>query len=248
MIYFFDDFESLAKEHNTEKAMDILTEQNRNKVLSFTHTEQKLLSLAGRLLLQKVIGKQPLDFSDTGKPTIAATETAKQLGAAGVPAAAEPQTFFNISHCKMCAVLIVAHSECGIDIESVDRKIGQAVYEKIFDAATMPKTPAEAIAFWTLKESFAKATGAGLSADFRKITKDTIAQCGYFCKTAIHKTPCAEYVFSYCVKTAEIADETVATTDSFAVAKTDGFCVEQKYVTLSVEDLLAITGTMDDAQ
>ncbi|GMO12515.1 MAG: hypothetical protein Ta2A_22360 [Treponemataceae bacterium] len=243
MIYFFDDFESLAKEQNTEKAMDILTEQNRNKVLSFTHTEQKLLSLAGRLLLQKVIGKQPLDFSDTGKPTIAENETAKQLGGAGEPAAAVPQTFFNISHCKMCAALIASHSECGIDIESVDRnigrktdrKIGQAVYEKIFDAATMPKTPAEAIAFWTLKESFAKATGAGLSADFRKITKDTITQCGYLCKTATHKTPFAEYVFSYCVKTAEIA-------------KIEGFCAEQKYVTLSVEDLLAMTGTMDDAR
>ncbi len=76
--------------------------------------------------------------------------------------------FFNISHCHELAVCTVGNTELGIDVENI-RKYSPRVVNKVFSESEknfLEKTENKNEAFfriWTLKESFVKALGIGIS-------------------------------------------------------------------------------------
>ncbi len=81
-----------------------------------------------------------------------------------------PQIYFNISHCNGAAVCIIAEYEIGIDIEG-KRRVTQALVQKAlterekkdFSCYQAEDVEMGFLQYWTLKESFIKAIGRGLS-------------------------------------------------------------------------------------
>lgn len=97
------------------------------------------------------------------------------FGECGKPELADhPGIFFNISHGMGIAASIAADVECGIDCEKV-REFRPNVLKRAFTEAErqmIEEAPAEKrdllfFQLWTLKESYIKATGKGLSQSMR---------------------------------------------------------------------------------
>lgn len=82
--------------------------------------------------------------------------------------------YFNISHAGYMVVCAVAQTELGVDIEAV-RPIKSRMPERVLTElerdwlARREDKEDSFIRLWTLKESYVKATGEGLSKDFREI-------------------------------------------------------------------------------
>ncbi len=79
-----------------------------------------------------------------------------------------PEIRFNLSHSGGLAVCLLSERECGVDVEFI-RKIRPAVVRKVFTLEEQrflqtAEFPEEAFtALWTLKESYVKAIGKGIS-------------------------------------------------------------------------------------
>ncbi len=87
-----------------------------------------------------------------------------------------PEVFYNLSHADGITACIVSDSECGIDCEPI-REYRPGVMKRAFtDAeqemiAEAPESERDTLFFqlWTLKESYIKAVGMGLSYPMRDI-------------------------------------------------------------------------------
>ena len=96
----------------------------------------------------------PINKNDMGKPSLAEY----------------PHIHFNLSHAKGISACIVSGSECGIDCEQV-RKCSQGVMRRAFtesERALVESLPEDQhdlmfTRLWTLKESYVKAIGIGVS-------------------------------------------------------------------------------------
>ena len=96
----------------------------------------------------------PMNKNDMGKPSLAEY----------------PHIHFNLSHAKGISACIVSGSECGIDCEQV-RKCSQGVMRRAFtesERALVESLPEDQhdlmfTRLWTLKESYVKAIGIGVS-------------------------------------------------------------------------------------
>lgn len=101
--------------------------------------------------LGKEISENDILMSEKGKPYIDGSKI-----------------FFNISHCDGLAVCVLSDKPVGVDCESV-RKASTAVMKKCFgsiEADYVYSSEDKNIAFtriWTLKESYVKMTGDGVS-------------------------------------------------------------------------------------
>ena len=105
-------------------------------------------------MAEGVLGAAPSDFDRLpgGKPVLPA----------------RPGVHFSLSHCAGLAVCFVAQTTCGVDAEPV-RPLRPRVLRRAFtpeEQRLIAQSPAPDETFfrlWTLKESFIKATGEGLS-------------------------------------------------------------------------------------
>lgn len=87
-----------------------------------------------------------------------------------------PQIHFNISHCDGMAACVTAEHEVGIDVEG-RRRIRQALVNKVLtenERIELQKCGTDEfemgfLRYWTLKESFIKAIGRGLSFPLKDI-------------------------------------------------------------------------------
>ncbi len=96
-----------------------------------------------------------------------------EKGIHGKPYFIEGGPYFNISHTKGIAVCALGEIEVGIDVEQI-RGISESMEKRVLSKEEREwvsgKEREEAfIRLWTLKESYVKATGEGLSKDFREI-------------------------------------------------------------------------------
>ncbi len=117
-----------------------------------------------------------------------------------------PDIYFNLSHCTGLAVCLLSAHECGVDAESV-RKLRPAVIRRVFspdeqillhEAAEPDKTFTK---IWTLKESYVKAVGRGISYPMQNVCfqfrNDKI-----FCNqqhTDFYQTEYENYQISVCI-------------------------------------------------
>lgn len=124
----------------------------------FTETEKQAGHQSAHRLLHRVLAKEfgifspELRFYDHGKPFLANTQT----------------IHFNLSHCNGLAVCAVGGAPLGVDAEEI-RPFRQNVMRRAFspaetDAVLKSDAPDEMFfRLWTLKESFVKAIGIGIS-------------------------------------------------------------------------------------
>lgn len=158
-IYFMDT-RILEDDRCFSKYYGRLSETRRNKTDAYLFRKDKNLSLGAGMLLDQGLSEYGLkensilvQYGENGKPWLPE----------------HPQIHFNLSHSGHMALAVFAETEVGCDVERVQRA-ELALAEKLFCPGEYEyvagKTGQEQdLAFcrlWTLKESFAKATGLGL--------------------------------------------------------------------------------------
>ena len=180
------------------KLLDYISEERKQQIEKYKHTDSKLCSLYAALLTRMVLCKEihcsndELVFSKTqkGKPILTS----------------HPDWKFNFSHSGQMILLgIEKHQEIGIDIEK-PRKYSESVVKKCLHPSELalfqqlPDTHKETafFEFWTQKEAFSKQVGKGLSLSFETINttdKSTKEQLyhwqykEYICSVSAKKLP-----------------------------------------------------------
>jgi 4'-phosphopantetheinyl transferase len=133
------------------------------------HLKSKLQTVSGELLARYAVGQflnKPdqhieLLFGENGKPHIGNL----------------PDVHFNISHSGNYVVCAVAHTEVGIDVERI-REVNLRIAERFFSPSEIDDLMAYEkdsrmqyfITLWTIKESFLKAIGRGLTQHLNSFT------------------------------------------------------------------------------
>lgn len=87
-----------------------------------------------------------------------------------------PDICFSISHCDSIALCILSETEVGIDAEAVGRICKENVWRRVLsdeEYEALVNVDGEAdkefLKYWTLKESYGKAIGKGLSYNYKTV-------------------------------------------------------------------------------
>lgn len=146
-----------------------LPEAGKLRVKDRLNITSKLQTVAGELLARYSVGKY------LGKPD---QEISMVFGEKGKPHIGNlTDLHFNISHSGYYVVCAVATKELGIDVERI-RKVNLRIAERFFSASEIHDLMAcdEAdrmhyfITLWTIKESYLKAIGRGLTQHLNSFT------------------------------------------------------------------------------
>ena len=208
MVYVAN-IQSLADEKVFREQYACVSEYRQRKVDKMKHPEDKRRSLGAGLLLQKALSDFGIDektvsfeTNKNGKPHIL-------LGGKGTGA---ENLHFNLSHSGDYAMCIIGDSPVGCDVERV-RKIDLKLADRFFafseieQVQSQPDYEAQVNAFfrlWTLKESYIKAEGQGLSMglntfsvqpDSNKIIRDNVEVACSLYEFDVDKS----YKFSACL-------------------------------------------------
>lgn len=112
---------------------------------------------------------------------------------------------FNLTHCRGLAACAVGQIECGVDAEPLGREPGAALRRVCAPAERLfvESAPDPGFAFfrlWTLKESFVKAIGTGLSYPLQDAAFTPEGDGLRFCLTgfAFRQLVTAEHIISVC--------------------------------------------------
>ncbi len=150
---------------NIDVALETVSRQRREHAMRYLNDNDRRLSLSAYMLLQRAlleeydIEEPPVfGFSDEGKPFL------KDY----------PDIHFSLSHCREAASCVVERKAVGIDIESLS-----SFSPDLLDVCMNEEERHEIIAsdnpaltfmgYWTMKESFLKLTGRGLSDDMKNV-------------------------------------------------------------------------------
>lgn len=121
--------------------------------------------------------------------------------------AGQPDVFFNITHCKGLVACVLASAPVGIDAEPI-RARRESVEKRVFTPQEQrwmreSKCPDELFfRLWTLKESFVKAVGAGISYGLERVPIRMEASGALVCAAADYtfeqRVLWGEYIVSVC--------------------------------------------------
>jgi len=150
-----------------EAARPILTDDEWNRCQRFAYAEGLRERLAARFMVRSVLSYYAL---------VHARDWRFVANAHGRPEVAEPHDSrhlrFNLSHADGVVTLVVsAHYDVGVDVERLGRRARLAIADRFFARSEVSalrdlperEQPRRFLEYWTLKESYIKARGAGLS-------------------------------------------------------------------------------------
>lgn len=148
-----------------QKYTVLLPEWKKQELDRFRYKEDKARGAGGYLLLCRA-------WEETGHHGIFHISSREY----GKPFIVEDAAFnYNISHSGDYAVLLTAKDEAGVDIEKI-RTTSQTVAERFFSETENNRIQAaenktlEFFTIWTIRESYIKARGTGLTDDFRSFS------------------------------------------------------------------------------
>lgn len=160
-----------------EGYLDLISIERKKRISKFYFTKDKVQSLFAEIILRYILYKRysfrndqiKLGYSDYGKPYIVT----------------HSNIHFNLSHSGSWVLCAVGDVPLGIDVEIIkdkDLDISGRIYTKEENDFLFAKPPEDRIntfyKFWTLKESYVKNVGKGLSIPFDsfsfQINKDEI--------------------------------------------------------------------------
>ena len=164
--YWFYDSPDLAEHQRTLAAL--LDEEEQRRYARFRFEKNRLRFLAGRAIVRTVLSSY---FQ------VAPKEWLFEYGSHGKPGIASPMTvpplYFSLTKTSgLVACAVSQTSLVGVDAEAIDRRIDLsgvagryfAPVEAAALSALPPRyRPGRFFAYWTLKESYVKARGVGLS-------------------------------------------------------------------------------------
>lgn len=159
------------RESGSEKSIldQLLPLESRDRLREKSNADNHDRSLLGELLARYSL-KRYKGIADVRKPFIIGSKGKPHLD--GIS-----DIHFNISHSGGMIVCAVASSSIGVDVEH-DRKINFRVAERFFssseinDLFSLPEADRQAYFFqlWTIKESFLKTIGSGLTRTLNSFT------------------------------------------------------------------------------
>lgn len=172
-----------------EKAYKSVSGERRRKADACKKEQDRYLSLGAGLLLDYALKKEGireyrLQSDARKKPAIIQAVWDPQCEKRG------EHICFNLSHSNERVMCVIANEQAGCDIEKI-RSIPQRVMREVlseteYENLRKKKTGADReslfFSYWTLKESYLKATGTGLIRDLTHIL-DEAEQNGYRFKT-----------------------------------------------------------------
>ena len=183
-----------------QKLYDILSDYRKKKIDKMKFENDKILSLGAGLLTKHVLNINSLNdkdikFINNGKPVI-------------------DNLFFNISHSKKYVICATADKAVGADIEEIS-EYNENIPKRFFsknECEYLSKQPEankskEFFRIWTIKESYIKMTGEGISCGLDSFwvdfTKDTeiyrnINNIPIKQECNIYEFPFKEYCCSIC--------------------------------------------------
>lgn len=163
ILYYFN-IRNIDK-HEVIHFRNMLSKNRLRQIDKFQLKEDYLRSLLSEVMLRKKVGEliginpQMLEIerNDYGKPFI------KNV----------PDIHFNISHSGEWVVCIISEKQCGVDIEKIgcyytdiaQKFFSESEYQLILQFSEEIKTE-RFYELWTLKESYVKFLGKGLSVPF----------------------------------------------------------------------------------
>lgn len=151
---------SLENSELYNKAYAGVCDDRRKKVDAFKLAKDRRLSLAAEVLLRHALKSAGYDGTPSGF----------KYGENGKPYLSGTDIHFNISHSGDFAVCAVSKAEVGCDIEKEEtpnlkvakRFFSADEYVDIIAESTLKRQRELFFRYWTLKESFVKATGLGM--------------------------------------------------------------------------------------
>ena len=148
----------LASPERYAAAYDAVSPARREKADRLRFEKDRRLSLGAELLLRHALRANGLCAAPT------------EYGAQGKPCFKDGGVFFNLSHSGEYVICALAPCEVGCDVEklapvnlNVARRFCRREYDDIFAQETAEEQSDLFFRYWTLKESFMKATGLGMS-------------------------------------------------------------------------------------
>ena len=176
MVYIDTHIDSV----DVEVALAGVSAQRREHILRYKREENQRQSLAAYVLLQRALREEygieeppVFVFDEHGKPFLEGY----------------PDIFFSLSHCREAAACVVGRTAVGIDVESLDH-YNKAVVERVMNddecrEIALSADPQTAfMRLWTMKESFLKMTGAGITTDLRNVLSQRAVECRF--ETSVH--------------------------------------------------------------
>lgn len=186
-VYIYDEIDQFTDEL-LEKLLSVMPAERRNKAMAFKRQIDRKLSALAWLVLSTAIKNvynievPPIAISAKGKPHFPS----------------RPDIFFNMSHCKKAVACVVSPEPVGIDVEVC--KYREGVAKAVFSNEQMERirqgnADIEFARLWTMKESYVKYTGEGLSGNLRDSVSEhadvdfttTVCNKGYVYTVCTHK-------------------------------------------------------------
>lgn len=154
---YFIDASPFRAPRNYRQALSCLSVERRKKLEHLKMQDDRIRCVAAGYLLHRVLAKRGID----------AAKAAYSYGDFGKPYLADNSYFFSLSHAGDVAMCSVSDCfEVGCDIEcNVNLKIASRFFAKDEIVALQASDRPEEtfLRIWTLKESFIKRSGKGLS-------------------------------------------------------------------------------------
>ena len=157
--YFIQKNTDLINEDVLDRMISALPKDRREKALRFRFHEGKVLSALSWLLLSYLLEKEDIHHGFFEMI----------MGKNEKPLVKDKSFFFNISHTKGAVLAAAGFSPVGADIQRIEKKyepVGKRVLTPFeLSLVKSSKNPEkEFTRLWTLKESYIKYTGEGISA------------------------------------------------------------------------------------
>lgn len=167
MLIYIADTDVLEDRELFEKKLLLISPERRAALAKLRFDKDRRLSLGAGLLFNKALAGFGID----------AAKACIVRGEHGKPNLKEyPEVFFNLSHSESRAMCVVSDCEAGCDVERITGSRIR-VAERFFTAEEQNYINAGSAGeeerffrIWTLKESFIKATGGGLSVPLNSFT------------------------------------------------------------------------------
>lgn len=180
MIYLFNDFINFTHETFNE-FLNTIPESRKQEVIKYKfEKDQKLCLIAYKLLQYGLFNRTHIKsipefyYGEHGKPYLKNNE----------------DYFFNFSHCSLGVVCALTSHEVGIDIQDLAEfnyyKSNLIISEDELNLINSSSKPNETFTtLWTLKESYLKCIGTGItnslsSIDFSDFNYPHFTKYGYF--------------------------------------------------------------------
>ncbi len=164
-------------EQHFDELVERLYPERKSRVLAFRRKEPAYVSVVAGLLLQELVEKQlgihpdelVLEKNENGKPWIKD----------------HPEFYFNISHAGDYVVLAYGDVPLGVDIEQIRGKdnlrvAGRCFTEREYAYVSGQKEADDSLSaerffyLWTMKESYLKLTGDGISVPLNSFEVDPV--------------------------------------------------------------------------